>query len=187
MNGRCVPVGKLCQIGSAPVAGGIARANAPGKLRTPGASPSEPNVPVAAGVFASCLPSAAVATMPAAGLAGWRGCARDRTGLGFDTASASGRCSTGTTCGFASLAAAGSLAAADSGSDSGSGELTALATFGVASGVATASTSTALAPSQVSGLSCGAGTGADAVLRAETNNTNSTQACSPTEPNSEAS
>ena len=53
MNGRCVPVGKLCQIGSAPVAGGIARANAPGKLRTPGGNPSDPNAPVVAGVFAS--------------------------------------------------------------------------------------------------------------------------------------
>ena len=88
---------------------------------------------------------------------------------------------------MATVAAAGSLgAAAAAGGESDSGELAVFSMLGVASGVATASTSTALAPSHASGRSSDT-VGGGGGLRAASSNTNSTPRCSPTEPNSEVS
>src|SRR6478736_7932354 len=88
--------------------------------------------------------------------------------------------------GFAAGAVVDSFGAAAAGADddSDSGELVAFSMLGVASGVATASTSTALAPSQASGRS-GVSTVTGGWRRAASNNTSTTQACRVSEPNSE--
>jgi len=87
-------------------------------------------------------------------------------------------------CGFAAGAVVASFAAVAEDADSDSGELVVFSMLGVASGVATASTSTALAPSQASGRSR-VSTVTGGWRRAASSNTSTAQACRATEPKSE--